>query len=371
MIAPASDPPAPNPAVPNLLAPNLLAQHLARRIAASGPLTLAEFMAEALLHPDHGYYTTREPFGTQGDFTTAPEISQMFGELLGLCLAQAWVDQGCPPAFVLAELGPGRGTLMADLLRATRRVPGFHAAAQLYLVEASPRLRARQRAALGNHPADWAADLRDLPDGPLFLVANEFFDALPIRQFLRDPAGWRERLLGLQDGRLAFGWGAPLPLAALQDQLADTIPGDMVETCAPAQGIAGQIGARIAARGGLALLIDYGGWRSLGDTFQALSAHRFTDPLAAPGQADLTAHVDFEALARAADPARCHMATQGAFLLALGVAQRSAALARRLTGVALDRHLAASYRLTAPTEMGSLFKVLALTRATDPAPPGF
>ncbi len=191
-------------------------------------------MAECLLHPTHGYYTTREPFGAQGDFTTAPEISQMFGELIGLCLAQCWLDQGAPAPFTLAELGPGRGTLMADLLRATRNVPGFHAAARVILVEASPRLRALQRKTLGDHPAEWTDSLDDLPEAPLFLVANEFFDALPIRQF-HPPRARLARTRGRRAGRppRLRPVTPPAPLALLDHRLADTTPGDAGRTSAP------------------------------------------------------------------------------------------------------------------------------------------
>ncbi len=186
-----------------------LAAHLAARIAATGPITLAEYMAAALGDPVYGYYATRDPLGAAGDFTTAPEISQMFGEMLGLSLAQAWLDQGAPAPFVLAEAGPGRGTLMADLMRAARTVPGFHEAARLHLIETSPVLRARQAEVLG--AATWHDSVASLPDAPLFLVANEFFDALPIRQFQRETSGWSERMVGLDDkGALTFGW-SPLP----------------------------------------------------------------------------------------------------------------------------------------------------------------
>jgi NADH dehydrogenase [ubiquinone] 1 alpha subcomplex assembly factor 7 len=183
-----------------------LAALLIQRIRLAGPITVADYMAECLLHPVHGYYTTREPFGAAGDFITAPEISQMFGELTGLALAQAWLDQGAPAPFTLAEVGPGRGTLMADVLRATVRVPGFHAAAQVALVEASPRLRAVQAETLARYPTViWMDAVAALPRQPLFLIANEFFDALPIRQFQRGAAGWHERLIGLREGALAFG----------------------------------------------------------------------------------------------------------------------------------------------------------------------
>jgi SAM-dependent MidA family methyltransferase len=345
---------------------------LLRRIRASGPLTIADYMTDCLLHPEHGYYTTRPPFGTEGDFITAPEISQMFGEVLGLCLAQAWMDQGAPAAFVLAELGPGRGTLMADVLRATRGVPGFPAAAQVVLIEASPALRARQQATLAAHPVQWAEGIDALPDMPVFLLANEFFDALPIRQFQRHAEGWQERLVGTAEGRLAFGLSTPTRMAALEHRLADTAPGDVVETCAPAQAIVAGVADRIERFGGAALLIDYGDWHSRGDTLQALRRHAFADPLADPGQADLTAHVDFEALAQAAAPcATAGPVPQGVLLERLGITARAQALAGRMTGAALTAHVAAHRRLTHPEEMGQLFKALALHPRRAPPPPGF
>jgi len=349
-----------------------LARILADRIRATGPMTLADFMAECLLHPRHGYYTTQTPFGAAGDFTTAPEISQMFGELVGLALAQYWLDTGRPAPFTLAELGPGRGTLMADVLRATRGVPGFHAAAQVVLAEASPALRDRQRAALAGHPARWIGGAEDLPDAPLLLIANEFFDALPIRQFQRRAAGWAERMVGLgPGGGLAFGLSPPAPVAALDHRLADTAEGDVVETCPQAAPIIAGIARRIATQGGLALIIDYGGWRGTGDTFQAMRGHAYAAPLAEPGQADLTAHVDFAALAAAAPGLTPRYTTQGAFLAALGIEARADRLAERLTGSALDSHRAACRRLTHPQEMGELFKVLALHPPAAPVPPGF
>ncbi len=344
-----------------------LAKHLIRRIAATGPITIAEYMQECLLHPEHGYYTTRDPLGTAGDFTTAPEISQMFGELLGLALAQAWLDQGAPKKCTLAELGPGRGPLMADALRATRGVPGFHDAAEIWLVEASPVLRRVQQETLGGN-ATWIDSTAELPDLPLFLVANEFFDALPVRQFTRADNGWREHVVGLQDGAPRKGLAASLPIAALDHRLGDTTPGDVVETCAPAKPVMAEIALRIRARGGAAIIIDYGDWRSQGDTLQAVSAHEFTDPLAAPGQTDLTAHVDFEALAQAAGGlSHSRMTPQGVFLERLGITQRAETLGKNLSGAPLDAHIAAHRRLTHPEEMGTIFKVLGLTQ--DDAPP--
>lgn len=350
-----------------------LARAFAVRIAAEGPISLADYMADCLMHPVHGYYTGRDPFGQAGDFITAPEISQMFGELIGLCLAQAWLDQGAPAPFILAELGPGRGTLMADMLRAMARVPGCPAALRLHLVEASPALRARQAATLQGHAPVWQDRIDDLPEGPLFLVANEFFDALPIRQFRRTGEGWAERQVGLEGDRLVFGLAPPTTVGALARRLADTADGDLVELCPALPAIATDIAARIARRGGAAVVIDYGGWRSLGDTFQALKAHAPVDPLAEPGLADLTAHVDFEALARAfraGGAAATGMVTQGLFLERLGIGPRAARLAERLTGPARESHLAAHRRLTHPAEMGDLFKVIACHPAGTAPPPG-
>lgn len=347
-----------------------LATLIARQIAATGPLSIADYMTLCLLHPEHGYYTTRDPLGASGDFITAPEISQMFGELVGLALAQSWMDQGAPERFALAELGPGRGTLMADILRATRAVPGFHSAAQIHMVEASAPLRARQSEAL---PGVTHHDhLDDLPELPLFLVANEFFDALPIRQFLRTGDQWRERLVGLDpEGALSFGLAAPLPLKSLDHRLADTSEGDMVTLSPPADAMAESLGARIASQGGAALIIDYGDWRSEGDTFQAVKDHAKADPLQDPGTADLTAHVEFESLARAAAPAAHTRATpQGVFLERLGITARAQALAAGLSGVALDNHIAAHRRLTHPEEMGTLFRVMALFPEGATPPPG-
>ena len=347
-----------------------LADLLRTRIRATGPITLADYMTDCLLHPTHGYYTTRDPFGANGDFTTAPEISQMYGELLGLCLAQSWLDQGAPPRFTLAELGPGRGTLMADALRATKGVPGFHAAMRLTLIEASPALHAIQRRTLAAYPVQWLDTPQDLPQSPLYLIANEFFDALPIRQFQRDGRGWRERLVGLNGETLHLGLSDAAPVPALACRLGDTTQGDIVELCPMAPVLIAAIGQRIADHGGAALIVDYGGWKSKGDTFQAVKSNTYADPFAEPGQADLTAHVDFAALASAAAPALWRYTTQGALLTQLGIAARAARLGQSLHGQALQSHRAALHRLTDAAEMGTLFKVLALYPPAGPPPPG-
>ena len=350
-----------------------LLDHLLARIDMDGPMTLADYMAECLLNPRYGYYTTRDPLGAGGDFTTAPEISQMFGELIGLCLAQCWLDQGAPAPFTLAELGPGRGTLMADLLRATRTVPGFHEAMEVHLVEASPILRTSQAETLTGYVPSWHDDIDTLPHQPLFLVANEFFDALPVRQFLRDGSGWREKRVGLKEGTLSFGLGAMAQHSALAHRLKDTRDGDLVEICEAVAPITNAISDRIARHGGAALIIDYGDWRSLGDTLQALRDHAPCDPLEAPGMADLTAHVDFEPLCGAAQSAGCafsRLAPQGLFLERLGITDRARALAAPLEGAALENMIAAHRRLTHHDEMGNLFKVLGLYPTTATPPPG-
>ena len=340
---------------------------LIARIAAAGPITLADYMADCLMHPEHGYYSTRDPFGAAGDFTTAPEISQMFGEVLGLCLAQSWRDQGSPMRFTLAELGPGRGTLMADMLRATRGVAGFHAAAEVVLVEASPVLRTVQARTLAGFAPVWADAVDALPAQPLFLIANEFFDALPINQFQRVGEVWHQRMVGVAAGRLTFG----LSPASPGPRFADDPPGTVVEVCPALPAIAGVIGQRIAAHGGAAIVVDYGGWRSKGDTLQALRAHRPEDPLANPGEADLTAHVDFEALALAIGVAHTGLTDQGVLLRRLGIDQRAARLAQGLTGAALQSHLAAHRRLTDAAQMGSVFKAIAFHTDGTPSLPGF
>jgi SAM-dependent MidA family methyltransferase len=298
----------------------------------------------------------------------------MFGELIGLSLAQSWLDQGAPAPFTLAELGPGRGTLMADILRATRGVPGFHAAMQIRLLEASPALRKRQAEALEGYAPQWLEAISELPQQPLLLVANEFFDALPVRQFQRAAGDtWCERRIGLQDEALAWGLAAPAPQDALAHRLEDTAEGDLVEICPAAGAYAGAAAARIAAHGGAALIIDYGDWRSLGDTLQALRAHAPADVLQTPGEADLTTHVDFVPLTLAAAAEGCafaRLAPQGVFLERLGITQRAQALAQGLSGPALEALAAAHRRLTHPQEMGNLFKVLGLYPARSAPPPG-
>lgn len=347
-----------------------LCNKLRRLIRTNGPMSVADYMALALGDPEHGYYVTRDPLGAAGDFVTAPEVSQMFGEIVGAWLIDVWRRGGAPDPVNLVELGPGRGTLMADILRVARHAPDFLAALSVHLVETSPVLRERQAEALQSAGAapSWHAAFRDVPVGPTLLVANEFFDALPIRQFVRLDA-WRERVVGLdQRDRLVFGIGPDVLRYG-----PEAPPGSIFEVRPVADALIAEIAGRIAAEGGAALVIDYGHAESApGETLQAVRQHAFADPLAAPGQADLTAHVDFAALARAArrSGGACHgPITQGAFLTALGLEARAARLAATADQATRQALTDAVERLAGPEEMGSLFKVLALTPAAIVPPP--
>ena len=332
-----------------------LADALRREIERDGPMPVSRWMERCNTH----YYATRDPLGAAGDFTTAPEISQMFGELIGACLADLWLRAGSPEVR-LVELGPGRGTLMSDLLRATART-GF--APPVHFVETSPVLRAAQAERIPD--AAWHDSLADVPDDcPLLLVANEFFDALPVRQFERSPDGWNERCVGLTESGFAPVAGRAVPPPAIH--------GDIVETSPASTAIAAELGHRLRTRGGAALVIDYGyGGPASGDTLQAVRRHGFADPFADPGEADLTAHVDFPALAAAAGVTAHGPVGQGAWLRALGIEARAAALKARATPAQRDDIDAATARLTEGAAMGELFKAMALTGPGWPVPAGF
>ncbi len=345
-------------------------------IADEGPISLERYMALALTHPTKGYYTSRNPFGADGDFITAPEISQMFGELIGLWAAEIWSLIGAPPRIRLVELGPGRGVLMADALRAARAAPDFFAAIEVEMVEASDLLAAQQSAELADSgkTASWRKSLDEIPPGPAIFIANEFFDALPVRQFLKTAQGWRERLVGLDpDGQLAFGLKAEVePYIKAEAPL-----GAILELGAAAHRLMTRIAARIMTDNGAALVIDYGyGRTDFGETLQAVKAHQFVDPLAEPGLADLTTHVDFSALARAAAStnARVHgPVEQGELLKELGVFQRAEMLKRNATPQQAAEVNSALARLTGDGEgeMGALFKAMAVTRRSLKETPGF
>lgn len=338
---------------------------------AAGPISVADYMQLALAHPDHGYYRTRDPLGSQGDFITAPEISQMFGELIGIWCAHVWGLIGTPNPIRLVELGPGRGTLMADALRACRKVAArFTEAAEVHLIETSPVLRAAQRTALPGVNVTWHDTLNTLPeDGPILVIGNEFLDALPIHQLVRTAEGWRERQVTLDDqGRLTYAIDAhPSPLMALLDPSASaamTAEGSITEISPAVRGFAAGLGQRIARQGGAALLIDYGySGPATGDSLQAIRQHRYHPVLADPGEADLTAHVDFAAVASAAEQAgaRAHgPVEQGAFLRRLGIVERSDMLMRASDGPGREDIARALHRLIGSDQMGQLFKVLAI-----------
>lgn len=359
---------------------NPLGRRIAALIAAQGPLSLAEFMTMALHDPAAGYYATRNPLGT--DFVTAPEISQMFGELIGLWLAQTWHDQGKPKRPLLIELGPGRGTLMADALRATKRMPEFRATLDVLLVEASPVLRNVQEETLRDCgvAVRWTANFEPPNDGrSLFLIANEFFDALPIRQYVKTERGWCERMVTLDErGALAFAL-APSPAARVPPNRDGAPNGGVYEMNSAGEAICEQIGHAIARDGGAALIVDYGyGAPGFGETLQAVKGHAFSDVLSDPGASDLSAHVDFAALGAAATRGGAAVygpVEQGAFLLSLGLRERAGVLsndARARSDIAThDGIRLAVDRLVRSDQMGSLFKTLAIVPKSAPTPPGF
>lgn len=343
-----------------------LGERLAGLIAAAGPISLAQFMAEANVH----YYATRDPLGADGDFTTAPEISQMFGELAGLWLADLWSRAGAPANAHFAELGPGRGTLAEDALRAMRAArfePPIH------LVETSPVLRRNQATRLPT--ARWHDDLDSLPEtGPLLVIANEFFDALPIRQVQRGANGWHEIMVDYQGGAFVPVTSGPPLDTLIPEPLADAPEGSVIEMSPATESITGALAARIAEQGGAALIVDYGyDGPATGDTLQAVSGHAYADIFAEPGERDLTAHVDFGTLAeigRSAGLAVHGPIGQGSWLESLGIGARTAALVK----AAPHRHdelISARDRLTKPEEMGALFKAMALVAPDWPAPAAF
>ena len=352
-----------------------------RLIKLAGPMPVAEFMGLCLGHPKHGYYVTHDPIGASGDFTTSPEISQMFGELVGLWAAAVWRNMGAPGNIRLIELGPGRGTMMLDMLRAANVMREFRRLVTVDLVETSATLTARQKQTLAipELSASWYESLADVPDGPAIIVANEFFDALPINQAVKLADGWHERVIGVNDkGGLSFGL-APDPLKFFEQTVPPQVRmaevGSIYEWRSDSQVL--EIGRRVVRGGGAALIVDYGHLDSMvGDTFQALRGQRKADPLVAPGLADVTAHVDFQALGMAAETigARVHgPIDQATFLRRLGIEQRAVnlkAVAPPDKAKAVDVALG---RLTAggPTGMGTMFKVVALSPPGIKSLPGF
>lgn len=356
-----------------------LEETLKEKIKRNGAITVHAYMATALSAPEHGYYMRQDPFGEEGDFITAPEITQMFGEMLGLWGALSWKTMGAPDPVQVVELGPGRGTLMSDAMRAAEVVPGFTDAAQIYMVEISPVLREIQRKTVlgnvGQVPA-MRERIEDVASGPMILFANEFFDALPIRQFVKTEDGWCERMVGLDSAEDAFVFlaGAPLQdLSAIPEDLRDVPPGAFYEDCPRALEIVRDVAARLKAHGGVALFIDYGhGEFAVGETLQALKAHRYHDVLDGPGSADLTAHVNFAALAECARAEGVDVhgpVPQGAFLARLGMGERAEMLLHNANAAQAQEIRSAYHRLTDADEMGAMFKVLCLAAPGLPVAP--
>ncbi|MEI9420941.1 class I SAM-dependent methyltransferase [Mesorhizobium sp. Cs1299R1N1] len=346
----------------------LLKARIVDLIEAVGPMPVNEYMALCLFDPRDGYYTTREPFGAAGDFITAPEISQMFGELVAVWLYQAWAAIGRPMPVTVAEIGPGRGTLMKDMLRTLSRLdPALANGAAFAMIETSPRLTEIQKQTLGATPfaVSWHETIDALPRQPLLIVGNELFDAVPIRQFVRAGAEWRERMVGLDDAdNLCFfaGVGSVDPTLLPRDA-ADAPQGAIVEIAPARAALMAAIAERIAAHGGAGLFLDYGHLRpGVGDTLQALRRHNHEDVLANPGEADLTSHVDFAALAATvrAHGLDAHLSTQGNFLLGMGILERAGQLGADHDQAARDKLSDAVERLAGPQAMGELFKVLAI-----------
>ena len=357
-----------------------LQSEIRKLIKTSGPMPVRRYMELCLMHPEHGYYVSRDPLGREGDFTTAPEVSQMFGELLGLWAASVWRSIGSPAPLRLVELGPGRGTMMADALRALRVVPPLYQTLSVHLVEINPVLRNKQKETLsGVRDISWHENLDEVPAGPAIILANEYFDVLPVHQMVRGETGWHERVVELDDeDELVFG-SAPEPVPhfeVLLPPLVRAAPlGAVFEWRSDADMM--KIAARVRDQDGAALIIDYGHLRSdAGDTLQAIARHSYADPLKTPGQADVTAHVDFQALAHAAEDVRARVhgpVTQGEFLQRLGIETRALALMAKAPPEVSEDIAGALKRLVGGGRggMGSLFKVLAVSRPSLAWLPGF
>jgi len=358
-----------------------LEREIRRRIEIAGPMPVAQYMALCLVHHKHGYYTTRDPFGVAGDFTTAPEISQMFGELLGLWAAATWRAMGSPDQVRLVELGPGRGTMMLDALRAAKVVPDFRAAIALHMVEVSPMLERMQRDALASSgvPTVWHRAIEEVPEGPLIVLANEFFDALPVHQAVMCADGWHERVIKMDERKKLHFSIARDPIPLFDELLPSTLGaakiGEIFEW--REDKVALELGRRVSHFGGAALIVDYGHAESaIGDTLQAVRAHKTVDPLETPGQSDLTAHVDFKALAQAAEAMRARVRgplEQSEFLRRLGIEQRAAALKAGAPPEYVGAIEAALARLTSeePTGMGRMIKAVILANPQLDVLPGF
>ncbi len=339
---------------------SLLEDIIKDKIRDNGPMTIGQFMELALGHPEHGYYMKQDPFGRSGDFVTAPEVSQLFGEMIGAWVADVWLQMGQPEKLIVLECGPGRGTLMADILRATKNVQGFHDAINVHLLEMSPTLKVKQAEVLSEYEPCWHEKLEDVPGGaPMVVIGNEFLDALPFQQFVRTKDGDEPRMIALNEkGDLTF------------------VPekGEVSESSAERERFAQDVSERLKVQGGAALFIDYGHMKSgLGDTFQAIKGHEYVDVLSNIGDADLTSHVDFQALTPCAGVEVCGPVMQGVFLKALGIEMRAAMLKSKSTSLQAEMVEKGLHRLVDSDQMGSLFKVIGFYNSydTDLKPAGF
>ena len=351
---------------------NALESYLIKLIKAQGPISVATFMAEALGNEKHGYYMKQDPFGQEGDFTTAPEISQMFGEMVGLWHGVNWLNMGSPDKIHLIEIGPGRGTLMQDALRAMKVIPGLLDAIELHLVEMSPVLRKMQGEKLKEYKQPlWHNRISDAltqaNGDPVLITANEFFDALPVRQFQKTESGWHERLVCLDEQENLSLKLAPVPSPEqiIPSALHRADDGSIAEVCSVGENICSEISEYIQQNCGAALFIDYGhDVHGTGDTLQAVMKHKYVDILTDPGDVDLTTHVNFQRLKEIAHDCKTRTygpTGQGKFLKSLGIEERTKVLLANASGNQEKDILAALNRLTDDSEMGVLFKVLALT----------
>ena len=358
----------------------LLEQHLKAYIHANGPISTRAFMEACLYDPEHGYYRAGNPIGADGDFITAPEISQMFGEMIGIWCVLTWQAMGGPMPLQLIELGPGRGTLMSDVLRCLSQLHPHFEVVSVHMVERSVNLRAAQMAKLepfSSTPKQWYENLSDVPAGPSLLIANEFLDCLPVRQFVKTDQAWHERVVSLDEtGQFCFAVGEQMPKGMIvPDRFVEAGPGSIFEFCPDFEGLVDTLHHLAQKQPFAGLFIDYGfEGPALGETLQALHRHKMVSPFIHPGEVDLTAHVDFTALAalcvahglKAYGPK-----DQGAFLSQLGIGTRAEKLVENASEPQAETLIQDVVRLVAPEQMGSLFKVMSITSSGLAVPPPF
>lgn len=345
---------------------------LRKEMLCHGAISLANYMKICLTHHKHGYYIRNNPIGVAGDFTTSPEISQMFGELIGLWIAQTWIDHQKPRKFSLVELGPGNGTLMADILRATKMVEGLHSALDIILIEISPFLQKVQKKILKNFPVTWKPEIKNLPTQMTIIVANEFFDALPINQYRRKSGQWMEVMVTLKDLNKLASKDFCFQLMKTDKKILTDLKieeGGTVEISTVMRDVIHYLSSHIQENSGAALIIDYGKEGNVGDTLQAVYKHMYSNPLTSPGQKDLTSFVDFKAIKTYAEETGAivsNLTNQGDFLISLGIEERAEILSRGLTSNALKLHKSGLDRLINKDAMGNLFKVLGIRNENSP-----